>query len=142
MRTLLTILALPLAFLSCNNDDDSATSDCGTTACTQEFRTLVVTITDSEDLAVALDEYRVTEVATGKDITIESADHQWDQYRENGEYPLFSDAYSQIYQNQEVGIRFIGYIDGEEVVRADYTVGADCCHIFLVDGDTTLEIDG
>jgi hypothetical protein len=102
----------------------------------------VVTITDSDDQPVALDDYMVTEVATGKDITIEPTDYQWEQFRENGSYPLFSDRYSQEYQNQEVEIRFIGYVDGEEVVRADYTVGADCCHILLVEGDTSIQIGG
>jgi hypothetical protein len=143
MKKLLIPIFLTFALLACSGDDEGNPTDCpSNTACTLDFRTLMVTITDSDDRPVVLDDYMVTEVATGKDITIEPTDYQWEQFREDGEYPLFSDQYSQEYQNQEVEIRFIGYVDGEEVVRADYTVGADCCHIHLVEGDTSIQIGG
>lgn len=101
--------------------------------CSEEYRTIVVEIKDSEGEPVILDEYKVVELSRGRDLTIRQDDAV--SMRGRGFYPLFSDLYAQEYRLREIQIKFTGYIEGEEVVREVYQVGADCCHVYYVSGD-------
>jgi hypothetical protein len=126
-----------LFFAGCENNDPN---DCTNQACTEVFKTIVVTIKDSENDPVALDSFKVTNLENGVDLTREHNNAEFETMRENGVYPLFGDEYARDFSNKEVDINFKGYIDNQEIISSDYKVGADCCHIILISGDPEISI--
>ena len=58
-----------------------------------------------------------------------------------GVYPLFGDDFTAMYENTEIDINFKGIINNEVVVSENYRVGADCCHIYFVEGNRDIIID-
>ena len=133
-------IILFLFLLSCNTDDDD-NSKCSDIACTEQFVTITVSLKDDVNNPVALDSIKITISANGTDITREIPDIEWQLFRQNGIYPLFGDEHAKNYQNMELEINFKGFINDLEVVNANFIVGADCCHVILVSGNTNLLID-
>ncbi len=58
-----------------------------------------------------------------------------------GIYPLYGDRFTQVHQNKVIEIVFKGFIGGNEVVSAQFTVGADCCHTEVISGDLEISIN-
>jgi hypothetical protein len=87
---------------------------------------------------VALDSFKVVDLRTGRDLTIQPDDQTFQLMREQGNYPVFSDKYSQEYKQQQLDLKFSGFIEGEEVGNEVYKIGADCCHVYHVSGDLEL----
>lgn len=125
---------------SCSNTDDN-TSSCNGAVCTFDFRTITVEIKDSSDNPVALDVFKVTNVKTGDDLTLEIFENQWEIMRKNGSYPIFSDRYSNEFRNKTLKINFKGFINDKEVISSDFIVGADCCHVSLIEGENSITIN-
>ena len=132
-------IILFLFLLGCNNGDDNA--ECNNIACTEEFLTITVQIKDNVANPVALDGIKVTISENGNDITREISDLEWQLFRQNGTYPLFGDESAKDYQNMELEINFKGFINDLQVVSSNFIVGADCCHVILISGNTNLIID-
>jgi hypothetical protein len=130
-------ILLLLFFAGCENNN---ANDCTNQACTEEFRTITVTIKDSENNPVVLDSFKVTNLESGDDFTRELSNTEFEAMREKGVYPLFGDEYARDFSNKEVEINFKGYIDNEEIINSDYKVGADCCHVILISGDPEISI--
>ena len=42
---------------------------------------------------------------------------------------------------QDCTITFKGYISNEEVINEEFVVGADCCHVSLISGNTEIILD-
>ena len=137
MKTSVYFLLLLLFFTGCENNDPN---DCKNQACTEVFKTIVVTIKDSENNPVALDSFKVTNLENGDDLSRELNNAEFEAMGENGVYPLFGDEYARDFSNKEVEINFKGYIDNQEIISSDYKVGADCCHVILISGDTEISI--
>ena len=131
-------LLIVLLVSNCNDSDVEDEPDCADIACTQEYRTITVNVKDREGNAVALDRFSVVILPNETDITADWSDNEIELMAKNGVYPLFSDKYSNTYRNKQIEISFKGYLDDKQVLDANYTVGADCCHVFLVDGETNL----
>lgn len=131
-------LLIVLLVSNCNDSDVEDEPDCADIACTQEYRTITVNVKDREGNAVALDRFSVVILPNETDITADWSDNEIELMAKNGVYPLFSDKYSNTYRNKQIEINFKGYLDDKQVLDANYTVGADCCHVFLVDGETNL----
>ena len=130
---LILLVAIPI-LISCNTDDSR--SNCDNISCTEEFRTIIVSIKDENQNPVALDSFEVLLTENGNNIAMSFSTSEFEEVQQLGEYPLVNDASFDL--NQEVQIEFIGFIDEEQVVNEIYVVSTDCCHINLVSG--TLEI--
>ena len=85
-----------ILFQSCSEDEEDRNG-----ICTDEYRTIVVSITDSQGVPVALDDFKVVVLKNGRDITIELTDATFQFMRERGTYPIFSDKYHEEYRQQE-----------------------------------------
>ena len=133
------LLALIAAFQlgSCKEDDDSK-SKCEEVICTLEFVTISVSVTDQNQNPVALDSFEVKDVANGEIFTLELTASEITEAQQSGRYPLVNDGSLGV--NQERQLRFTGFQNNQEVIRGDYTVATDCCHIGLVEGDTELSL--
>ena len=127
--TLFTCLFL--LFPSCSEKDKECSG-----ICTEEYRTIVIEIKDSEGEPVVLDSFKVEDLSSGRVLTIQPDDPTY--IRERGIYPIFSDKYAREYRQKQIQIKITGYIEGEEMVSEIYQVAADCCHVFYVSGDLEL----
>lgn len=140
MKTIVYLI-FSLFLFGCISANDDNKSKCENIACTEEFLTILVNIKDDLTNPVALDGIKVIISENGNDITREVTNIEWQLFRQNGTYPLFGDEYAKDYQNMELEINFKGFINDLEVVNANFIVGADCCHVILISGNTNLIID-
>jgi len=126
-----------IIFLGCTNDDKS---DCSDVACTEEFKTIAVSFKDSNGNPIALSRFKVIILDSGTDITKSVNDTEFELMKQRGVYPLFGDENRGEYENKELEINFKGFIDNQEIVNSNYIVGADCCHVNLIEGNTDIRI--
>lgn len=133
----LSILFVILLFQSCMKGEDV---DGCNGICTEEFRTITIEIKDAEGNPVALDSFSVINTGNGNELGTSINNPEFDYFRENGTYPIFSDLYSQEFRQREITINFKGFIDETEVINENYEVGADCCHVYYISGERELQI--
>ena len=126
-------------FLSLSSCSEQAT-ECGR-FCTEEFRTIAVSVENQEGDPVALDSYRVINLDNGREITPDLSPDELQQMREQGRYPIINDSYIEEYRKQELNLEFTGLLGGEEVVTENYKVGFDCCHVYHIAGDLELVLN-
>lgn len=142
MKTINTLSIFTLLSLGCAQFDQDAdySTQCENVACTQDFRTVMVTVLDNAGVKVPLDSIAVIHLKNNENITRQLEPFEWEMAQETGSYPLFGDENVQKYRNQTLEVTFKGFISGNEVVNEKYTVGADCCHVGLVKGNTNVVI--
>ncbi|GAB2794303.1 hypothetical protein GCM10027275_44240 [Rhabdobacter roseus] len=133
MRQLLFLLIILL--VSCQKDQ----LGCADVNCTEEYRVITVTLVQPDGSPVRLDSMAVVERGSGANLLPNLS--AWEEIRAQGTYPIFEDSFVQEYRNREVELEFRGYLAGQEVVSAVYVVGADCCHVRLVRGDSRIEVE-
>lgn len=137
MKAPVSIVLLLLFFAGCAYTE---TTDCTNKACTEVFKTIAVTILDSDQNQVALDSFKVINLENGNDLTRIVHPAEFEAMMENGTYPLFGDEFVQEFRNKKVEINFKGFRDNLEIVNSNYTVGADCCHVILISGEPEISI--
>ncbi|MEN8124513.1 MAG: hypothetical protein ABFR32_05225 [Bacteroidota bacterium] len=128
---------LLVSFAGCDNDQP----DCSNIACTEIFKTIMVSIKDADENPVALDKFIVFDMNTGRDITREVSPAEYELMIQNGTYPLFGDEQLSNYINSKTTVNFKGFDDDKVIVNSVFTVGADCCHVLLYEGETEIIIN-
>lgn len=128
-----------LSVVGCTNDND--VSECSGVACTLDFRSFSVTLTDANNNPVALDQFTVTDITNNEDLTTELSTAQFQDARQSGVYPLYGDQFTQAHQNRAIQIVFKGFVDGNEVVSTQFTAGADCCHAEIISGNLEIMLN-
>ncbi len=142
-RNVLFLLLVSFLFaFSCDDDKKQENEkDCSNVPCTKELRTITVNLKDASENPIALDSIKVVREEDGKDITIKSNDFEWGLQQKAGSYPLVSDSMQEELKHKKVEVRFKGFLAGKTVADAKFVVGADCCHVWLLEGDNTLIIE-
>lgn len=135
-RTLFFVF-LAFCIVACSKEKEN----CNRTPCTNNFVTISVSLKDTSGAYKPLDSYKVVETETLQDFTPNYSVQEFENYTTQGSYPIFSDTYRIQYQNETTTISFIGYVSGKEVVNVEFIVGADCCHVRLISGNTDLILD-
>ena len=141
MHKIFGLFFFALVSLACSDDDNGTGEDCRVVLCTEDFRTVTVKVRDGSGVVVPLDRFEVVNSATGEDLTPVIDQREMEQHRLEGSYPIFTDARSKEYRNKSLKVRFTGFISEKEVVRAEFVVGADCCHVKLLEGDPNIVVD-
>ena len=139
-KLLIPISLFFLSLVGCTNDDDD-NIDCSAVACTEEFRSFNITLTDTNDNPIALNQFTVTDITNKKDLTTELSPSQLQWARQTGMYPLYGDQFARIHQNKVIEIVFSGVYDNNEVVNALFTAGADCCHTEIISGNLEIIVN-
>jgi hypothetical protein len=138
----IVVAFLSIFLVACNDKDETVEQqDCSSTICTLNFVTITVSVKDVLGKAVALDSYEVMDTETGENLATGFNGEEYQYYKEQGLYPILSDANRVQYQNSTAKLTFKGYIDNEEVINEAYVVGADCCHVSLITGNTTIVLE-
>ena len=100
--------------------------------CTMEFRIINLEIRSDAGEAVILDEF-YSEI-NGDKIEIPDDVYQ----SKDGFYPVATDRQMKVLDFEGNEIVFFGLIEGEIVVEHKMTIGKDCCHIQLIDGEEKI----
>ena len=134
MRKLLlfAFLCLPILYTGCSSDNEK----CQDAVCTCDFQSIRIELKYEDGTPVILDSYEVIEVATGKthDVWEDIDLSEW------GRYAISTDFDRQAFFDRKVKLQFIGKIGGKVIVTKNHIVSADCCHIYLVEGDRVVTI--
>lgn len=125
------LLVVAFVFMGCGSDKESA--DCTEAICTTVFIHIGVDLFYENGDPVFLDSYEVREIESGK-----IRDINWD--KKFNTYAIASDFDREEFYGKKIKLQFIGKIDGQEVVREDYTVTADCCHVKMLEGNKTVVV--
>ena len=141
MFSKITLVFLSIFLVACNNNDDAEQQDCSETICTLNFVTITVSVKDALGEAIALDSYVVIDNATREDLAADLNGEEYQYLKEQGFYPIISDANRVQYQNSTATLTFKGVIDNEEIINETYEVGADCCHVSLISGNTEIILE-
>ena len=129
MKRIYLLLLIGTTFLmSCGNDDECS----GNLICTTEFRTVLLEVLNSDGTMVVFDDFTVTNLQTNETISLE-----WEP---GDHYPIADDSMRGELPSAGNQLEFVGFINGQEVLRQIFLVGADCCHIVLLDGETTVRL--
>ncbi|WP_324024885.1 hypothetical protein QSV08_16895 [Maribacter sp. BPC-D8] len=137
----ITLVFLSIFLVACNNNDDAEQQDCYETICTHNFVTITVSVKDAAGEAIALDTYEVIDNDTGEDLAADLNGEEYQYLKEQGFYPIISDANRVQYQNTTATLTFKGYVDNEAIINETYEVGADCCHVSLITGNTEIVLE-
>ncbi|MEP2238231.1 MAG: hypothetical protein ABJI22_07710 [Maribacter sp.] len=138
----ITFVFLSIFLVACNDKDDSIEQqDCSTAICTLNFVTITVSVKDALGEPIALNSYEIIDTETGKNLAADFNGDEYQYYREQGLYPILSDANRVQYQNSTATLTFKGSIDNEEVINEAYEVAADCCHVSLIKGETAIVLE-
>lgn len=107
--------------------------------CTEEYRILMVTVTDSAGKPVLLTKYYLSEVATGKRIDFSKEDPYMDStYRKLGQYILMTDGKMSMTSRSGTEFEFLGWKDDTRLVSEKYSIGNDACHVILLSGKQNI----
>ena len=137
MKNLLVIFCFFSLAATCqdqNSDSkDSNKNPCSPDIiCTMQFKIINLEIENGEGEPIVLDEF----YSKIDDKTIEIP---YDVYElKEGLYPVVTDGQMAALEFEGTEIIFFGLINGETVVEHKMTIGKDCCHIELLDGDKKI----
>jgi hypothetical protein len=131
-------LILPLIIISvlvpgCEGDTDKVNdTDCASTLCTMEFRSVMVVLKHKSDSTLfKLTDYKVNRVSDNLDVTPAHADLSG----YSGYYSVANDSKKDLYKFKNVEVVFTGYVNNSIIMQKRFTITADCCHISLVEGN-------
>ncbi|WP_299798968.1 hypothetical protein [uncultured Maribacter sp.] len=141
MFSKIIVVFLSIFLVACNNNDDAEQQDCSEAICTLNFVTITVSVKDALGEPVVLDSYEVIDNATREDLAADFNGDEYQYLKEQGFYPILSDANRVQYQNTTATLTFKGIIDNEEVINETYEVAADCCHVNLISGNTEIILE-
>ena len=133
-KLIFSFFLIGVLVIDCERDTKS---DCGNQFCSEEFKIITIFIKNSTDsTAVLLSSYRIIRVSDNKDITLIHDNI----FGNLGYYALVDDSEKEMLRHINVEIEFQGYIENSLVVKKQLVVTADCCHVSLVSGETTVYI--
>ncbi|MDH5610259.1 MAG: hypothetical protein OEY56_12345 [Cyclobacteriaceae bacterium] len=126
------LILIPLFVLfSCHTEDGCS----GVTVCTEEFRSITVTITQNGQ-PFKLDYFKTIHEQTGKVYDFSGRT----DFINNDRYVLLTDGQMGELEKNGSWFRLEGGIQDTVLVSETYLIGHDCCHIVLVSGPTEIEI--
>lgn len=112
---------LGVLFTSCKDDD---------TACTMDFRTVVITVSGQN-----LNDVYTIRVDNEEKLTFDQGNALG-----NETYVVIDDSYVDKMKNQTLDFLFVGEVNGSVVVEEEFTIQADECHVEYVSGNTDVQI--
>lgn len=125
------LILLVMVVVSC--DDDNNQNCSGNLVCTEEFRTVLIDVVDGDGAAITLDSFTATNLDTNTSIDLQS-------FQGIDGYPIADDSMLNEIPREGQQIEFVGILNGEQVAKETFLVGHDCCHVIVLEGNTTIEI--
>ena len=115
----LLIIWITLLAAGCNGNDDQEV------ICSDEFKTIGVKV-----IGGRLDDFYTIRMATADTIRFTESG----QYPLSNWYPILDDSYQPLLEGTREDFIFAGIKNATEVVRQQFSIGADVCHIIKYSG--------
>lgn len=131
------VLFLILPFLNSCGESGGEVGCLGTLSCTEELRLLNVELKDLDNQPVALDSVYSIHESAGVYYFNPSDFGSGTE----GTYTLWTDVEMDLVERKGSQIIFEGWQENRKVVSEVFTVGHDCCHIELLDGETLIIVE-
>ncbi|HET8860374.1 hypothetical protein [Marivirga sp.] len=130
------VVLFAFSFISCEEEKVDA-DDCQRELllCTEEFKTILLEIVDSEGNPVVLDDF-YTFYDSRKKFEYEYNEAQAIE----GIYPVITDAEIDELEREGTTLIFVGVKNGDNLVEHQMVIGHDCCHIQLIEGEANIVI--
>lgn len=129
---IILLILLHVMLIKCEDNDSE---NCEFALCTEEFRGVALIIKNKDDgTGYVLSKFTVKVLPENKDITIESSDLM----KKEGFYFITNDNQLETFKNKSLDVEFKGYVDDSLVIQKQFTIKGDCCHIYLVKGETLV----
>jgi hypothetical protein len=129
---IMLLMLLPLGIVSCSDSNNcNANLDC-----TEIYVTLTVNVQDSNGDPILLDSAYSIHINSGMIYQNDESLMLQDQ----GSYILWTDSQLDITDKNGSEIQFEGWLSGEKLVTEKFTVGHDCCHVELLEGNELIII--
>lgn len=113
--------------LSCNAEYDNENQ----VFCTLEFRIVSVEVMGGE----------LTSYYTINESTQDTL-YMLEQFQFQNSYPILTDNEHELFINNEPkSFLFVGFVDDEKVIEEPYLIESDRCHVVLIEGNTSIEIE-
>jgi hypothetical protein len=126
-------LILPILYFSCKTEKD--------VMCTQEYRTITVSVKDAAAKPILLSMYYVKKTSTNEIIDFSMEDPLMDSLnRLQGIYTVFTDGKMGLTSKTGTEFEFHGIQDSTELVNERYLIGNDACHVTLLSGKIQIII--
>jgi len=106
------------------------------TLCTEDYRTIVMTIKDEAGVPVILDEYYVLDLSTQQKVIHTSMLTN----PKAGTYLLLEDNHKSLTDLCGNDFQFVGIKQEKIIVETTLKIGQDCCHIHLMKGSTQVTV--
>ncbi len=98
---------------------------------------VVVTLRHASDnTPYLLSNYSVVRLSDNVDITPTADNYSTSR----GYYPIANDSKRDLYKFKNVTVEFKGYLNGNLAIQKQFIITADCCHISLVQGETSISL--
>jgi len=123
-----SILFLLITLFSCNDNLPKA--------CTEEFRSIIVTIRESDNSIAEIDSYFVVKTANNDTILTMNDTIYQDPFLQG--HIVFTDNEMNFTNQTGSTFRFSAYQATEKVVDQLYTIRHDGCHIELISGEVEI----
>lgn len=136
MKPYLSFSIVILLLLLANSCKEVEQPDCAVVVCTEEYKTISLTITDKDSNPVVLDDY-YTFIDSRNRFKVA----QDTLSIKEGSYPLVSDGEMDQLSFEGTVLIFVGVKNGQNLVEQQFIVDKDCCHIQLVSGETAIQLD-
>ncbi|PKD16614.1 hypothetical protein APR41_07330 [Salegentibacter salinarum] len=132
LQRFILFIGIILFTFSCGEDDSGECNG----ICTEEFKSINVEITDSEENPVVLDSTSLTDITNNREVDLNSTGDI-----ENGFYTIFNDNLLPEYKNEEIDLLFKGFQEENLIVEQEYRIGADCCHVYPISGPLVIQLE-
>ena len=122
---------IPLFLLSCSPHKKEEK------LCTMIFTMIQISIKDSLNNPVRLDSYEVRIIKTNQVLPVNTDSSIMAQ----GFYNLLTDSEIKYISGSGTLLRFMGFINNQDIVSAEYIADQDGCHVNLVSGPQAIIIE-
>lgn len=139
-KLLLAPFGVILFFLACSKNsgvDRDCERPCNDRVfCTDVVVTIDVKVENESGSAINLEAFEVVRQSDKKVIHKSTPSFA----PQIGTYQLFSDSFKDETTRCGENFEFKGFLGGKQIVSRVYKIGHDCCHIYLIAGDTRIVI--
>lgn len=141
---ILFLIAAAMLLMNCKKSSTAQTTcSVGCPAegiCTDEFRSVSVTIQHTDGRPLRLDRYYTVTGNSQAVIDLQSGLSEYEDsiHQTIGQYPVLNDQHKNLTDRCGKTFYFVGIKDSMEVIREAYVVAHDCCHIALRSGGILL----
>jgi hypothetical protein len=119
MKVGLLLLLMAASLAACNSDSNKEV------ICTEEFKIIGVKVIGGK-----LDDFYTLRTATADTIRFTTSG----QYPLNNWYPILDDSFQPLLEGKREDFVFVGIKNTAEIVREQFSIGADVCHIIKYSG--------